>query len=336
MLQPAPISRKNRALTSASNSRRTGGGGPDVTDEQLSAKGVRRTAALWSLAGALVILALKFSAYALTGSIGLLSDAAESLVNLVAAIALIWALNVSASPPDYQHPYGHTKAEYLSSVLEAALILLAAASIGWLAFQRLLAPQPLANVGVGLVVAGVAAAVNGVLAAVLGRVARRHDSDALAANSKHLMTDVWTSLGVIGGVLLVNLTGWHVLDPLVALLVAVNIVAVGVKVMRRSLSRLLDERLPEAEEGEILAVLDARTQVLGYHRLRTRRSGRARFAEVDVFVAPETSVAAAHELMVELEAEVKERLGDIQLTVHAEPYVEGVRDVTLTPRDEFD
>lgn len=306
-----------------------------MSGEQVSASGVRRAAALWSLAGALVILALKFGAYALTGSIGLLSDAAESLVNLVAAIVLIWALNVSAAPPDYQHPYGHTKAEYLSSVLEAALILLAALSIGWLAFQRLLTPQPLENVGVGLAIAGVAAAVNGALAVVLGRVARRHDSDALAANSKHLMTDVWTSLGVIVGVLLVNATGWHALDPLVALVVAVNIVAVGVRVMRRSVSRLLDERLPEAEEAEILAVLDSRDEVLGYHRLRTRRSGRARFAEVDVFVEPRTSVAAAHELMVDLEAAVKERLGDIQLTVHAEPFVAGVRDVTLTPRDEY-
>ncbi len=296
----------------------------------------RRAAAWLSLGGALAILALKFGAYALTGSIGLLSDAAESLVNLVAAVMLIWALNVSAAPPDYRHPYGHTKAEYLSSVLEAALILLAAFSIAWLAVQRLLEPQELENVTLGLVVSGIAAAVNGGLALVLGRVARRYDSDALEANSRHLLTDVWTSVGVILGVLLVGVTGWQALDALVALAVAANIVIVGIRVMRRSVSRLLDERLPEVEEAEILGVLDERPWILGYHRLRTRRSGRARFAEVDVFVAPDTTVASAHELMVELEAAVRLRLDDIQLTVHAEPFVEGVRDVTLKPKDEFD
>lgn len=299
------------------------------------AGGARRSAALLSLTGAIVILALKFGAYALTGSIGLLSDAAESLVNLVAAVVLIWALNVSAAPPDYRHPYGHTKAEYLSSVLEAALILLAAVGIGWLAVRRLMVPEALENVGIGLAVAAVATVVNGALALVLGRVAREQDSDALRANARHLLTDVLTSVGVIVGVILVGATGWQFLDPLVALVVAVNIVAVGVSVMRRSLSRLLDERLPESEEAEILSVLDSRPAILGYHRLRTRRSGRARFAEVDVFVAPGTTVAAAHELMVELEQAVKARLGDIDMTVHAEPFVEGVRDVTLRPKDEF-
>lgn len=308
---------------------------PGDSTTKRSNSGARRSAALLSLVGAIVILALKFGAYALTLSVGLLSDAAESLVNLVAAVVLIWALNVSATPPDYRHPYGHTKAEYLSSVLEAALILLAAAGIGWLAFQRLVAPVELDNVGIGLGVAAVAAVLNGGLALVLSRVAREQNSDALRANARHLLTDVLTSAGVIVGVLLVGATGWQFLDPVVALVVAVNIVAVGVGVMRRSLSRLLDERLPEGEEAEILAVLDSRPAILGYHRLRTRRSGRARFAEVDVFVAPSTTVAAAHELMVELERAVEARLGDIDMTVHAEPFVEGVRDVTLRPKDEF-
>src|SRR5690606_3922846 len=168
----------------------------------------RGGAAGLSLLGALVILGLKFGAYAVTGSVGLLSDAAESLVNLVAAVALIVAIGVAATPPDYRHPYGHAKAEYISSVLEAALIILAAVVIGVSAVRRLLEPQPLDQVGLGLALAGAALIVNGLLALRLFRVAKATDSAALEANATHLLTDVWTSVGVMAGVGLVRLTGW--------------------------------------------------------------------------------------------------------------------------------
>jgi len=284
----------------------------------------------------LVILGLKFGAYLVTGSVGLLSDAAESVVNLVAAVVLTIVIGVSATPPDYRHPYGHSKAEYLSSVLEAALIIVAACLIGFSAVERLLNPRPLDNVAIGVGMSAVAAAVNGVLAAHLFRVARASESAALEANARHLLTDVYTSIGVIVGVVLVALTGWEPLDPLVALVVAGNIVFTGVGVMRRSLSRLLDERLPEEEEARIIAVLEGAPEVLGYHRLRTRRAGTARFAEVDLFVAPTMRVAEAHDVAMAIEKAVANVVDGLDMTVHIEPFEEGVRDVSRTPREEYD
>lgn len=292
-------------------------------------------AAWLSLVGALVILVLKGAAYLLTGSVGFLSDAAESVVNLVAAVVLLIALSVSRAPPDYEHPYGHTKAEYLSAVLEAALIIVAAGLITWSAVHRILEPQPLENVRLGVIVALTATVVNGALALVLSRIARRERSAALAANASHLMTDVYTSLGVIVAVVLVGVTGWQLLDPLIALLVAANIVRVGVVVMRRSISNLLDQRLPDNEEAIILAVLERADDIKGYHRLRTRRGGRARFAEVDVFVDPAMTVAQAHSVVARVEDQVHAELDDLITTVHVEPYVEGVRDKSTTPREEY-
>jgi len=280
-------------------------------------------------------LALKFAAYAVTGSVGILSDAAESVVNLVAAIVLLIAVGVSATPPDYRHPYGHSKAEYLSSVLEAALILVAALYIVVTAVQRLLSPEPLERVAVGVALAGLAALINGGLALHLFRVADQTDSIALQANARHLLTDVWTSAGVIVGVGLVALTGWTRVDPLIALLVGANIVRTGVDVLSTSVSRLLDERLPEEEEARIIAALEGVRDVRGYHRLRTRRAGSARFAEVDVFVDESMRVADAHEVARRVEGSVKEALDGIEITVHIEPYVEGVRDTSRSPKEEF-
>lgn len=288
-----------------------------------------------SLVGALVILALKFGAYLVTGSVGMLSDAAESVVNLVAAVVLTIVIGVSATPPDYRHPYGHAKAEYLSSILEAALIIVAAIVIGFTAVDRLVSPRQLDNVGIGVGMAVVAALVNGALALHLFRAAKAGDSAALEANARHLLTDVVTSVGVIAGVGLVWLTGWSPLDPLVALVVAVNIVLTGVKVMKVSLSKLLDERLPENEEARIIGVLQGAPAVMGFHRLRTRRAGTARFAEVDLFVSPGMSVAEAHGVAMAVEHEVRDKLDGLEMTVHIEPFEEGVRDVTRTPREEF-
>jgi cation diffusion facilitator family transporter len=295
----------------------------------------RARAARVSLVGALVVVALKLVAWRVTGSVSLLSDAAESFVNVASALALIAAVRLAARPADFEHPYGHQKAEYLSSVFEGTMILLAAGAILLTAVQRLLAPEPLERLGVGLAVVLLATAVNAALAGYLLRAGRRLDSAGLLANGRHVRTDVWTSTGVVVGVVLVGVTGWDRLDPIVAGIVALNIVREGVLVLTTNLSRLMDERLPPEEEQVILDALERHPEVLGYHRLRTRRSGRARFAEVDVFVEPGLSVRDAHVVAGAVERDIAARLDEVITTLHVEPYVEGLRDERRAPRDEF-
>ena len=281
------------------------------------------------------MLALKAGAWLLTGSVTLLSDAAESIVNVVAGVSVLLALRLAARGPDLEHPYGHQKAEYLSSVFEASLILLAGGAIAVAAAQRLWAPQPLENVASGVSVALVATALNGAVAAYLLRAGRRLDSAALSTNGRHVLTDVWTSLGVVGGVVLVVISGWERLDPLLALVIAAHVVREGVRILTANVSKLMDERLPADEEQVILDALSEHPRVLGFHRLRTRRSGRTRFAEVDLFVDPEMSVRAAHEVVAEIEAQVHARLGGLTITLHVEPHVEGRREGHVVPADEF-
>ncbi len=288
-----------------------------------------------SLGVAVVVLVLKAGAYGLSGSVALLSDAAESLVNVVAAVGVIVSLRVASLPPDYQHPYGHNKAEYLSSAFEGALILVAAAAIVLTSGLRLLSPEPLEAPLLGAGIALAATLLNGGGAALLGRLAARSGSAALRANARHLWTDVWTSLGVVAAVVLVSLTGWLVLDPLLGLLVGLNIVREGWRVLAGSFSDLLDARLPETEEAAIMTVLEGNPAVLGYHRLRSRRSGRGRFAEVDVFVDPAMSVGAAHALVSELETALQRALPGLISTVHVEPFEPGKREGARSPRDEF-
>ncbi len=288
-----------------------------------------------SLGVAVLVLVLKAGAYVLSGSVALLSDAAESLVNVVAATIVMVSLRVARLPPDYRHPYGHAKAEYLSSAFEGALILVAAAAIVLTSGLRLVSPEPLTAPLLGVGVALLATLLNGGGAFVLQRLASQTNSAALAANSRHLWTDVWTSVGVALAVLLVTLTGWLVLDPLIAILVALNIVREGWLVLARSFSDLLDARLPEPEEKQILSVLDSNPQVLGYHRLRSRRSGAGRFAEVDIFVDPAMSVGAAHGLISDLEAALQRPLPGIVTTIHAEPLEVGVREGSRSPKEEF-
>ncbi len=309
----------------------------DSTDTKgdAAAHRARSLAARVSLVGAAAVVALKVVAWALTGSVSFLSDAAESFVNVASALTLIAAIRIAARPADYDHPYGHQKAELLSSVFEGAMILIAAGAILWSAATRLWSPAPLEQVGTGMLFIAAATLLNVVLVAYLARAGRRLRSAALTANARHLRTDVWTSLGVLAGVGLVVATGWDRLDPLVAIVVAANIVREGVSVLTTSVSRLLDERLPDDEERVILDALEAHPGVLGYHRLRTRSAGRARFAEVDVFVDPDISVRAAHEVAHAVEAEVHDALDEIITTLHVEPYVEGVRDVSRTPREEY-
>ena len=306
-----------------------------LADAEGPARRARAFAARVSLLAALLVLGLKGAAWQLTGSVSLLSDAAESLVNVTAAVSLIVALRLAARGPDFEHPYGHQKAEYLSSVFEASLILVAAGAIAVSAFERLWTPQPLDNVPLGMSIAAMAGLLNGGLGAYLMRAGTRLESPALLANARHVLTDVWTSVGVLLGVGLVVVTGWDRLDPLLALVVAAYVAREGVRILTANLSRLMDERLPDAEERVILDALASHPAVLGFHRLRTRRSGRARFAEVDVFVDPEMSVRAAHQVVAEVEEVVHARLTGLTTTMHVEPFVEGRREGRHPPAEEF-
>ena len=212
--------------------------------EGVALAGTARRYAMLSIAVAVITIGLKLGAYLLTGSVGLFSDAAESVVNLVAAVAALWALIYAARPPDEEHAFGHNKAEYFSSGLESALILIAAVWIGLTAWDRLLDPQPLQNVGLGLTITLVASAINCGAALAILRAGRRLRSITLRADAHHLLTDVWTSLGVVLGIVTVQLTGWLILDPLIALLVTANILWTGVRLLRDTAQGLLDRALP--------------------------------------------------------------------------------------------
>jgi cation diffusion facilitator family transporter len=308
---------------------------PAEVGVEAAAVAARTRAAQIGLLVALVILALKGVAWVLTGSVALLSDAAESLVNVVAGVSVLVALRLAARGPDLEHPYGHQKAEYLSSVFEASLILLAAGAIAVTAAGRFLHPQPLENLGWGIGIALGATCVNAALASYLIRVGRTLRSVALAANGRHVRTDVVTSAGVIAGVGAVAWTGIGWLDPLFALVVAIHVAREGVLILTANLSRLMDERLPANEERVIVDALRSHPQVQGFHRLRTRRSGRARFAEIDIFVDPNMSVRSAHALVGELERMMHAQLDELTTTVHVEPATPGVREGERLPVDEY-
>jgi len=273
-----------------------------------------------SIAAAIVTITLKVIAWRITGSVGLLSDAAESVVNLVAAVAVLIALKVAAMPADKNHHFGHTKAEYFSAAVEGMMIFVAALVIMYTAVERFLHPQPIENVGLGLAISVVASAVNGVVAVVLLRAGRRYRSLTLTADGKHLMTDVWTSAGVVIGVVLVALTGIARLDPVIAFLVGVNIVWTGWKLIRESTEGLMDISMPKADNSAIAEIL-ARfvTREVHFHALRTRVSGHHRFAEVHVLVPGAWTVQQGHDLMEEVEEAVHREFGEIALTCHLEP-----------------
>jgi cation diffusion facilitator family transporter len=280
---------------------------------------LQRYAAL-SIAAAITTIALKGGAYLLTGSVGLLSDALESLVNLVAAIAALWALAVAARPADEEHAYGHTKAEYFASGFEGALVLVAAASIIATAVWHLLRPHPIQDAGLGLAITAVASLINWAVARRLEQAGKRFHSIALEADAHHLMTDVWTSIAVIMGVGLVALTGWVWLDAAVALIVAANIVRIGVDLLRRSALGLLDTGLPEEVRAGIIAVLDAqRIHGVQYHALRTRQAGARRFISVHVLVPGEWTVQRGHDLLEGLEEELRAAVPNSTVFTHLEP-----------------
>lgn len=273
-----------------------------------------------SIGAALTTIVLKLSAYFITDSVGLLADAVESLVNLVAAVTALILIGVAERPPDDEHAYGHTKAEYFSSMSEGGLILVAALGIAYAAWQRLLDPQPLESVGLGLIITSVASALNFGVAIVLRRAGKRYRSIALEADSAHLMTDVWTSVGVIVAIALVGLTGWLRLDPLIALVVAVNIVWSGYHLLARSTKGLMDTALSPAELSVIEGVLEPyRKMGLGFHAVRTRQAGMRRFVSLHVLLPGQWSIQRGHEVLEEIEGKIRAQLPGIVVFTHMEP-----------------
>ena len=285
----------------------------------MSAKSAR-SYTLLSIGAAILTIALKFGAYHFTGSVGLLSDALESIVNLVAALVAFWALSFAAKPPDEDHPFGHTKAEYFSSGLESALIVVAAISIAIAAWERLFNPQPIEQIGLGLALALVATALNGAVAWILLRASKRLRSITLKADAHHLLTDVWTSFGVVIGIFLVKLTGWLVLDPLIALLVAVNIVWAGYRLLRETGAGLLDSSIPKPERQIITAILETyEAQSVLFHALRTRVAGSRRFITFHVLVPGDWTVQRGHVLCEEMELAIIQALPGSYVITHLEP-----------------
>jgi cation diffusion facilitator family transporter len=272
-----------------------------------------------SIAAAISTIALKTIAYRLTGSVGLLSDALESVVNLVGAVMALGMLTIAARPEDDDHAFGHGKAEYFSSGVEGTLILLAAASIAFAAVERLIAPKPLDQLGLGLAVSVSASLINLGVAIVLGRAAREHESITLEANSHHLLTDVWTSAGVLVGVGLVALTGWQRLDPLTALIVAANIVWTGVGIVRKSVLGLMDTSLPGHEIETLQQALAAyHKEGISFHALRTRQAGSRRFVSIHVLVPGAWTVHDGHRWLERIESDIRRVLPGVNVLTHLE------------------
>lgn len=290
-----------------------------------------------SLVAAVLTIALKSYAYWLTGSVGLLSDALESLINLVAAIIVLVVLSIAARPPDEDHAYGHEKIEYFSSGAEGIMILLAACSIAITAWERLWHPQPLQQLDVGIAISVLASLINLLVARILIGVGRRRRSITLEADGKHLMTDVWTTVGIlvgIGGIALANqfqpaldfasrlgLSGWEILDPIIAMVVALQIVVTGLQLLRRTFSGLMDEALPPKELAAIVAVLErfVVSDGIAYHALRTRYAGARRFVSVHVLVPGDWTVQQGHNLLELIEHHIHQLFDGIDIDTHLEP-----------------
>jgi cation diffusion facilitator family transporter len=273
-----------------------------------------------SIAAAVLTIGLKSGAYLLTGSVGLLSDAAESGVNLVAAVVALVALHVAARPADKTHNFGHGKAEYFSAGIEGLMIFVAAGFILVSSVQRFLHPAALESVGLGLAISAVATAVNGGVGLLLLRAGAAHRSVTLTADGKHLLTDVWTSFGVIIGVLLVGLTGWQRLDPIVAAVVGVNILVTGFRLVSQSVTSLLGAAMPAKDLARVDAVLDRMQTVdIGFTDVRTRESGRHRFISLTVLVPANWTVERGHALADDVEVAIAKDLPDTEVQTHIEP-----------------
>lgn len=273
-----------------------------------------------AVATAVVTIGLKAGAWLLTGSVGLLADAAESVVNLVAAVVALIALKVAARPADRNHHFGHTKAEYFSAAVEGIMIFVAAASIIVFAIQRLIQPQPLESLGIGVAISLIAAVINGAVGMVLIRAGNRNRSITLRADGKHLMTDVYTSVGVAVGIGLVALTGWDILDPLIGIAVGINILFAGYGLIKESSAGLMDISLPKEDNNRLRAILEAHTSdSVAFHAMRTRESGTRQFMEMHMLVPGDWTVQRGHDAMEDLIEEIRSEFPDLWVTGHLEP-----------------
>ncbi len=273
-----------------------------------------------SVLTSIVVIALKFGAYFITGSISLLSDAVEAVVSIVAALVALWVLTYAAAAPDREHNFGHEKAQYFSSGIEGALIFVAAGAIMWTAIPRLMNPQPLEQIGMGLSLSFVATIANAGCAWIMLKAARTHRSITLEADARHLLTDVWTTVGVFVGVILVHFTGWLRLDPIVAIVVAIQILWTGWSLMGRSFEGLMDRAVPDDDRAKIIEVLETlRHQGGDYHRLRTRVAGAKSFVDVHVLVPGRMTVQQGHDLCERLENEIVAKLPHVEVLTHLEP-----------------
>lgn len=282
---------------------------------------MKATTAGWlSVTVGILVLVLKYIAYRLTGSISLYSDALESVVNVVAASFALTALRISIRPPDENHPFGHSKAEYFSAVAEGVLIVVAALEIVRAAWFRIVSPVALSGLGTGLVISVLATVVNGSLAAFLVQTGRRQRSPALVADGKHLFVDVVTTSGVLAGIGIASLTQWWILDPLIALLVAVNILRVGAQIVKESIGGLMDVTLPDDQMQMIeTTIKDNMKGALEVHALRSRHAGRRTFVEFHLVVPENMSVSSAHKICNRLEDVIKKCVPGSEITIHVEP-----------------
>lgn len=277
-------------------------------------------AAIGSIVVGFVVLALKVAAWWITGSIALYSDALESIINIVTAVAALVALLVAARPADANHPYGHHKAEYLSAVIEGVLIIVAAFSVFRAAYEGLQNPVPIDAPLPGLLLSGLATLINAGWAAVLIRAGRRLGSPALAADGRHLLADVATSVAVIAGLAITPLTGWAMVDPILAMLVAVNILWTGYGVVRSSVGGLMDEAVDEAAQAHIREIVSGNAEgAIEAHDLRTRRAGRRTFVEFHLVVAGDMRVGDAHAICDRIETALREAVPGVSTTIHVEP-----------------
>jgi cation diffusion facilitator family transporter len=286
-----------------------------------------------SIAAAVATITLKSGAYLVTSSVGLLSDALESLVNLAAAIVALSMLRIAARPADENHHYGHDKAEYFSSVFEGGMILLAAIAIGITAVKRFIHPRELIDIEIGVTITVIASLINYIVARILSRAGAKHNSITLKADAQHLMTDVWTSAGVVVGVAATRLTGWQRLDPIVAMVVAANIVRSGFRLVQHSILGLMDTALPANEINIVREILDRYRQNEGidYHAIRTRMAASRRFVSFHILVPGNWSVQRGHDLLEKIEADLHARLQRLTVTTHLEPIEDPVswRDTEL-------
>ncbi len=298
----------------------------------------RLTRYAWlTIATAVLIITLKAGAFWLTGSVGLLSDALESGINLASALMALFALTIAARPPDEDHPYGHDKAEYFAGGVVGTLVVIAAITVAVTAVRGLLDPQPFQQIGFGLFIVMLATLGNYATARILLKTGQQYDSMTLEAEARHLMADVWTSVAVVLGIGVVALTGWYIFDPLIALAVAAHILRSGLKLVSKAVGGLMDESLPPAEIARVERILDSyREQGVAYHALRSRRSGARRFVSVHIQVPGAWTVQQGHTMLELIEADLRRELPALSVFTHLEPLEDPVswQDITLHRSDK--